>query len=123
VRKVLVVDDEPGILDTVRRVLGQRYALTTVRNAAEALALLRLDPLEFDAVLCDLHMPGINGIAFHEELTRMDPALAAKIIFMTSGVAGPLVAALGRLPNPKIDKLAGITRLAEVLAHATKHDE
>ena len=48
-----------------------------------------------DAIVCDLHTPGMDGPAFHERLRRERPGLAARTVFITgdvvttSGRAGP----------------------------------
>jgi len=63
--KVLIVDDEKAHRELEKEVLNDaRYSLTEVSNAEEALATLRQQ--EFDVVLADKRMPGIDG----DELCR-----------------------------------------------------
>ncbi len=61
--KVLVIDDEPGLLQMLQVVLSRAgYGVTTVTSAREGLAVL--SRTQFDLCLCDLRMPGMDGMAF-----------------------------------------------------------
>jgi two-component system chemotaxis response regulator CheY len=62
-RRILVVDDDPGLLDMVALILRTfDYTVATAGNGAEALERLRADCP--DAVLLDLIMPVMDGWAF-----------------------------------------------------------
>ncbi len=62
---VLVVDDEEGMREGIRRVLERHaYTVRTAEDGEEAIALL--ESCRFDIALVDLKMPGISGF----ELTR-----------------------------------------------------
>jgi two-component system response regulator HydG len=59
--KLLVVEDDPEMLDLVREHLeGEGYAVTGVGQGSEAIAHLRRG--EFDVVITDLRMPGVDGM-------------------------------------------------------------
>ncbi len=99
-RRVLVIDDEPIIGRAVARTLGPRYAVTPVTSAREALD--RLDRGErWDAILCDVMMPEMDGPAFYEALERSHPDLLPRLSFMTGEAFGGRAEAFlaeGRLP-------------------------
>ncbi len=84
-RRVLVIDDEP----VLRRVLGSMLATLgylVVEASGGRAGLERVVAGEaFDAVLCDLMMPDVDGVAFHAELGRQRPELVAKTVFMSGG--------------------------------------
>ncbi len=82
-RSVLVVDDEPDILELVAAALGER-GVRGATSATEALRLLE-DHLP-DAILCDLMMPDKSGMDLHDEALRRWPALAGRFVFITGGV-------------------------------------
>ena len=80
--RILVVDDEPAILRTVERVLGDHYHVTGARSAAEALALL--PELEPDLAIVDVRMPEIDGFELTGRLKAASPDL--DVILMTGSI-------------------------------------
>ena len=63
-RLVLVVDDEPSIVNAVTEILqGEGYATARANTAEDGLRLLH-SGLMPDAVLLDLRMPGMGGLGF-----------------------------------------------------------
>ena len=71
--KILVVDDDPDILDAVVMILeSQSYEVITARDGAEGLATLREE--KPDLMILDLMMPKMDGFAVCKEL--QDPRWA-----------------------------------------------
>lgn len=65
--RILLVDDEPRILDGLRRSLRGRYPVETAESGAEGLEILNgaaLGPDPFAVVVSDMMMPGMNGAQF-----------------------------------------------------------
>lgn len=102
--KVLVVDDEASIGKAVARVLGSEHSVEVMQSAE--LALKRMAAGErFDVILCDLLMPQMTGMDFHEALLRVDPTQVGKIIFLTGGAFTPRARAfLANIGNQRIEK-------------------
>jgi CheY-like chemotaxis protein len=73
VRKVLVVDDDPVVGKSFHRVLSQDkgYVVITAHNAAEALERMREQ--EYDLVVTDIKMPGMDGVELAEEVRARRP--------------------------------------------------
>ena len=92
--RVLAVDDEPSVLAGVVRALGDVHAVTTVGSAADALRLL-VNGAHFDAVLCDVVMPGMNGPELLGEIERRWPALAPRVTLMVGGSSRDAARQLG----------------------------
>ena len=91
--RVLVVDDDAAVLETVAAELG--VAGSTVLAAgsgAEALARLEGDP-QIDAVVADLAMPGMDGLSFIRKAREMRPRLPAALLTGHVGDAEALLAA------------------------------
>jgi two-component system chemotaxis response regulator CheY len=73
-RFVLIVDDDPNLLEVTSFVIeSEGMAVETARNGEEALALLRAGRLP-KLVLLDLMMPVMSGWEFLEEVAK-DPSL------------------------------------------------
>ncbi len=88
--RVLVVDDEPFVREVLRVHLeGRGWNVVEVDRGEGALSLL-LDPREdFDAVLCDLRMPGVSGSALQERLAEDAPHLLPRLLFVTGDPHSP----------------------------------
>jgi two-component system response regulator AtoC len=65
-RRVLIVDDEPGVRESLRMVLKDGYETMPVASGKEALEALAATP--FDVVLLDIVMPGMDGLQLLEEI-------------------------------------------------------
>ncbi len=78
--KVLLVDDEPVVLDICVRLLGREADLivSPVGSAEEALTLLK--DQRFDVLVTDKNLPGMGGVELIAEARRMQPALEAVMI-------------------------------------------
>jgi PAS domain S-box-containing protein len=86
--RVLIVDDEVAVGRTLALVLSSEHEVTVTTSAAEALRFVREQGAGvFDAVLCDLLMPGMTGIEFYQTVQRELPELAGRFLFMTGGLA------------------------------------
>ncbi|RPA57288.1 DNA-binding response regulator [Gordonia oryzae] len=69
--RVLVVDDDANVAETVRRVLATSGWNVTVRDdGVEALAVASAE--EFDAIVLDIILPGLNGFEVVRELRRRE---------------------------------------------------
>jgi signal transduction histidine kinase/CheY-like chemotaxis protein len=84
--RVLVVDDDPLVGEALRRALRE-HEVHVETSGRVALELVRTGE-RFDRIVCDVMMPEMDGMAFREELARLDPAQAAAIVFMTGGAFG-----------------------------------
>jgi two-component system, NtrC family, sensor kinase len=101
--RVLVVDDEREVGESVRRVLAREHDVDVVGSGEEALA--RLSQSVYDMMLCDVLMPEMSGIELYARLAASRPDMLARIVFMSGGVFSPGAREfLDRIPNRKIDK-------------------
>ena len=58
---LLIVDDEPDVLETLRHLFRRRYRVHTSQDPREALEILARESI--DVILCDQRMPGMTGDA------------------------------------------------------------
>jgi len=69
-RPILIVDDDPDILDAERQVLVDHgYDVVSARNGAEAQLAIDAGPLP-SVIVLDIQMPGLDGPAFARHLRQ-----------------------------------------------------
>jgi CheY-like chemotaxis protein len=88
---ILVVDDEPSVRRAVHRVLASG-GMTVVESgsATDALGVIG-GTQRIDAVVCDVLMPGISGLAFYDALVKQAPELRHRVVFLTGLAHDPNV--------------------------------
>lgn len=80
-RKVLIIDDDEGILFTLKMRLEHfGYKVITANNSIEGIFLARTEKPE--VVLLDIKMPGLDGISIYESINILSPS--SIIIFITA---------------------------------------
>ena len=99
---ILLIDDEAPIRRAYRRLLRPHRVEAT--TADEGLALLRQGE-QYDVILCDLMMPGKDGIDVFQELGIIAPGLQERVVFCTGGAFGERARSfLDGVPNLVLEK-------------------
>ena len=99
---ILVVDDDDGIRDLVKKYLNESNFLVTTANSAEE-ASEKVNLIKFDLIILDIMMPGKNGLEFIEDHKKK---LNTPIILLTAKgepderVKGLEIGADDYLPKP-----------------------
>ena len=120
--RVLIVDDEPSILTSLRRLL-RPHEVQTAEGGQEAMELLRRDR-RFDVILCDVMMPGVTGKDLHDWLRRTDAKLAARMVFITGGAcAGWAETFLQQVSNLVLDKPLDAAALMQLVDRMVAADD
>jgi PAS domain S-box-containing protein len=91
VGEVLVVDDEAAIRSTLSRIFHRGgWQVREATTGEEALSWLvgAEQSKSPDLVLCDLHMPGMNGLQVYRYLQERYPRVAERFVMMTGDVIG-----------------------------------
>ena len=84
--KILVIDDDEMALVMIRKLLeAEDCSVEVLTSAREALA--KLPENHYDAILCDMWMPGMNGKEFYEQVKNDFPEYQRRIIFVTGDIA------------------------------------
>ena len=119
-RRLLLIDDAPMVGRAIRRLLSASHDVVIADGGAAALEVLSHDQ-EFDAIICDLAMPGLDGPAVHERLSERQPHLAEIMVFCSGGAFSEgttdFLAAVG---NPVVEKPVRITKLLGVIDKNTR---
>jgi sigma-B regulation protein RsbU (phosphoserine phosphatase) len=80
--RILVVDDEPGMLRAVERVLGAEHQVVGTERSREALALA--DTLQPELAIVDIRMPDLDGFELTAQLKARFPTI--EVILMTGSI-------------------------------------
>ena len=85
---VLVIDDESTIRAALRRFFKRRdWAFDEAEDGARGLEKLLVPGAGYTAIISDLRMPGMSGMALHDELAKQRPELLDRLVFSTGEVA------------------------------------
>ncbi len=123
---VLVVEDNPYVLDLVTEVLGSiGYTLLKARSGKEAMDICASHPGDIDLVIADVVLPGMDGPAIVKNLVQRYPRM--KILYIT-GYPGDVVSLYGipdterHLLQKPFSASALTEKVREVLEEDSGHD-
>ena len=122
-RRILVVDDDRLLAETLRAMIADlaqfdlRIDVSIEITTSGRDAARRLEADEpYDAVICDLGMPGVSGIALYAALVARQSPLARRFVLVTGGVFSPAdTAFLERHPLPCLQKPFDADQLTTLL--------
>jgi len=83
--RILVVDDIPLIRRIIKRMLRE-HEVVECGSGAEALDVLGEDD-QFDVILSDMNMGGMDGASFYTNLELRQPLLCSRVVFVSGGGA------------------------------------
>lgn len=127
--RIMIVDDEVGILNALRRLMLRapcRYGRLVYELEIETFdspdaALDRARAANFDMVLSDYHMPAMDGVAFLGQIEQIQPDAARMILtgcddidLINNSMLGANI--FGVLPKPWNDSLL-MSMIAQALNH------
>ncbi|HEX5364539.1 MAG TPA: response regulator [Gallionella sp.] len=117
--RILIVDDEQNVLNALRRELQGEYAVETFASPEEALA--HSLHAQFDLVIADYQMPGMNGIQFLRQFGKLQPD-AARLVLSGGTDFAALIGSVNethiyRFIAKPWDKTELAVTLAQALAH------
>ncbi|HRI88643.1 MAG TPA: response regulator [Candidatus Hydrogenedentes bacterium] len=114
--KILIVDDDPGVIDLLGAYLESRgYSVRTAKNGRDA--LVYLDDDQYDLVISDIEMAGINGFELLRQTRGKYPRIG--IILMTGYTeAHPLSEALRAGADGYISKPFSLRKFSLIFEQA-----
>jgi CheY-like chemotaxis protein len=120
--RVLVVDDELLVAESLRMVLSDEFTVTALTNPVHALANISAGE-SFDVILCDVMMPVMNGVELRNQIEGVAADQAARIVFVTGGIVKPEVRALlESVPNAWLEKPLDIEGLRELIRRRVRSE-
>jgi DNA-binding NtrC family response regulator len=90
-KKLLIIDDDQHLLESLRVVFTGLYVVSTALSAEEAADLLGKEP--FDVMLLDVILPGASGVEFLQFVRKFQPNLPVIMISGASSIK-PVMKAL-----------------------------
>ncbi len=113
IKHILAIDDEDYILELLQDIFkqeGHRVETTTGGDGV----LDRFKDGDYDLILLDIKMPGMNGIEIYKYLSSHRPELASRVIFLTGDVVSKnTLTFLKETGRPFLAKPFGIKELKE----------
>jgi two-component system NtrC family sensor kinase len=121
-KQVLLVEDDRQVADTIVLLLGiDRHRVDIAADGVEALE--RLQATSYDAILCDVRMPRLDGPGLYATVRRQRPELVRRIGFVTATSNEPatreFLAATGA---PWVEKPAALEELRRLMHQLTGTD-
>jgi DNA-binding NtrC family response regulator len=116
VSRILLVDDEPFVLEALEMLLRRQrpdWAVRLAPGSAEALDALAAEPA--DVIVSDLGMPGMDGAALLERVSRTHPGTARVLL---SGLGAGELAALGAAAHVSVQKPCDTQTLCAAIERA-----
>ncbi|MGD2135035.1 MAG: response regulator [Gemmatimonadales bacterium] len=120
---VLVVDDDRDSRTTLVKVLERSgFMVGAAQNGLEALAMLQ--QRSASVIVCDIRMAFLDGRHVFQELKRLDPELAGRMLFVTGHAGDPDIAVfLERSGQPVVQKPYEIDDLVESVRAVMRHPQ
>jgi two-component system alkaline phosphatase synthesis response regulator PhoP len=81
-KKVLIVDDEPGVRQLVQRILNKNYAVIEAQDGAEAVDVSRSE--KPDIILMDMMMPKVDGLTACYVLKKDEDTKEIPVLMITA---------------------------------------
>ena len=119
-KRALVVDDDVSMRKLlVTYLTGMGYQAVEAGDGQEALA--ESLGAEYDVIICDVKMPGMDGAAYYRALWDRAPARAARVVFATGVLpTDESDGFLRTLPNPRLRKPFRLAALRQVLENGRR---
>jgi PAS domain S-box-containing protein len=113
--RVLIIDDDPGILRALRRLLRD-HDVVEAESGEQALDVLAKDQ-DFQVILCDVMMRPTSGMDVHRWLLDNCPVLAGRVVFLTAGAFTPRARSyLEKVENLRLEKPFDSSNLLRLVA-------
>ena len=124
-KRILVIDDEELLVKTFARLLERiRYEVSVASRPDDAITMAQKE--NFDLVLCDMRMPGKNGVETIREMRTVQKSQGkpeVPVIFLT-GFADPKLEREAQILNPVayLYKPFDTSKLLEVIDSALEEE-
>lgn len=120
---ILLVDDDPDVRRALRRLLARAGHDSLEAGSADAALEMILSGTEFGVVICDVLMPGRNGLTFYASVVERAPRLRNRIIFLSGAASERRVhEGVEELGAPLLSKLDDLQLVVDAVRIALMGD-
>ena len=85
-KKILIADDEVGIIEILKAFIGTNFPSLTIHSATDGIQVMQnLEKIEFDILFLDLNIPKFDGRKIVKEINFLNKKLRPRNIFIMSG--------------------------------------
>ena len=114
-KKGLLIDDDSQMIDILSKYFATEGCYTE-KALDGKLALEKMDNTPFDFILCDINMPGMDGVTFYQQLKGIGSPYLDKVIFITGDTMDHEIQEfLKSINNPLLDKPFGLDDVNEAI--------
>jgi two-component system chemotaxis response regulator CheY len=114
-KKGLLVDDDSQMIDILSKYFATEGCYTE-KALDGKLALEKMNNNRFDFILCDVNMPGMDGVTFYHQLKGIGSPYLDKVIFITGDtVDHEIQEFLKSINNPLLNKPFGLDDVKEAI--------
>jgi len=111
--RILVVDDEPVVVELLSDILGEEHDVDTATNGRDGLS--KAVEAQYDLIFLDIRMPDMSGRQVYEALLATRPALADRVVFTTGDMLQEDTRAfLDQIGQPCLPKPFSLEAVTEV---------
>lgn len=120
--RAIIVDDEVEIAKLISEALSRKgYRSDLAGSGSEAQALIAAG--DYDAVICDLRMPDMDGPALFRWIKAHHPALVERMLFVTGDALGPAAGRfLAESGRPFLEKPFTPADVTRLIAGFARHE-
>lgn len=114
--RILIVDDEPGILDILSSTFQQDgYIVHTALRGEHGIDYIHKNT--YDAILLDIRLPDSDGTTLYTRIRELRPELAGRIIFVTGDTVSPdTLSFIKETENPYLTKPFDIDKVRQIVS-------
>lgn len=76
--RILIVDDDADVLETLREIVGERHQVEATTDSLEAYRMLKEG--NYDLLLTDIRMPGMNGFMLARAARKLNPKIRVMLL-------------------------------------------
>ncbi len=109
--RILIVDDEPTLLEALSAVLEREGQIETAANGREALEHVSVQ--YFDVILSDIDMPLMNGMEFYARAVRGDVGIRERFLFISGNPNATKLQFFSENKLPYLTKPASVSQIKE----------